>query len=203
MEAVFIDPDCIATLISSTLEVYNKETSGYLMSRPNRSIKKIDRKQVKVVSLSYAYPFQTDKRSPTYVFHKNTSAAVRVVDSLKSMDIDLIGGYHSHIYPHDTAYISDNDVDYALGEMDMIKENGIVMDKWLELIIAVKKLEYKTPNKIGYKIKGLSRGIGIKIITDPDMGFDLNIVGYWVIPKGDHGIKREAPVYTKFNGKII
>ncbi|MBU0530222.1 MAG: hypothetical protein KKC05_00975, partial [Nanoarchaeota archaeon] len=136
MDSVLIDTDCVATIVSSALEVYNKETSGYIMSRPNRIVKKIEGKRTRVVNLSYAYPFQTDKRTPTYVFHKNTSAATRVIDSLFAMGVELIGGFHSHIYPHDTAYISDNDVAYAIGEMKILEENGIHLNRWLELIIA-------------------------------------------------------------------
>jgi len=202
MEAVLIEPDCVAALVSSVLEVYNKETSGYLMSRPNMTVKRIDRKDVKLVSLSYAYPFQTDKRTPTYVFHKNRTASIRVVDSLYAMGVDLIGGFHSHIYPHDTALISDNDVDYTLREMLIANNNGIKMDKWLELILAVKKNEYKTKRKIGYEIKGFERGVKINVNTGEDNGFDIKIVGYWIIPKDEWAIKRQAHVYTKYNGKI-
>jgi proteasome lid subunit RPN8/RPN11 len=203
MESVLIEPNCVATIVSSALEVYNKETNGYILSRPKRIIKKIHGRKTRVMNLSVAYPFQTDERRPTEVFHKNTSAAVRVIDSLNSMGVRLIGGFHSHVYPHNKTSLSDEDVEHILDEMNVINGNGVCLRQWLELVVAIKKREYETPQRLGYIVKSNAKGITVKIKTKRRLGFDLKIAGYWITPNGKGAIKRCVPVYTKYANKYF
>lgn len=203
MESVLIEPNCLATIVSSTLEVYNRETNGFLLSRPKRITKKINGRKDRIVNLSVAFPFQTDERKPTEVWHANESAANRVIDSLNSMGVKLIGGYHSHVYPNDIPMISDGDLEHIKEEMDRINNNGVSISRWLELIVAVKKKGYAASKKIGYSFRGNTSGIKVNINTDQFVGFDLRINGYWLYPRGDGILKRQALVYTKYQGKYF
>jgi len=203
MESVILESNCLATIISSTLEVYNRETNGFLLSRPKKAKKRIYGKKTKIVNLSVAFPFQTDKRAPTWVWHGNAAATNRVIDSLNSMGVKLIGGYHSHVYPNDVPLISDNDIEHIKDEMERINNNGIRINRWLELIVAVKRKDYITEQKIGYSFKSNDIGIKINIKTGSFIGFDIRINGYWLYPNGNGVKKRRALVYTKHQGKYF
>jgi len=197
MDSILIEPNCLATIVSSALEVYNRETNGYLLSRKKRAIKNIHGRKHRLLNLNVAYPFQTSDRKPTEVDHGNLSATHRVIDSLNSMGVKLIGGYHSHPYPNHDVIISDDDVKAALEEIERVNCNGVTLKRWLELIISAKRLDYETPHKLGYTFKSSGDGIRVKVNARPYLGFDLKIAGYWIYPKGDSALKRRALVYAR------
>jgi len=181
---VSIDPKCLTTsLIPSVIEIYNRETSGYLIGSNGGS-------RLKVIS---AYHIQTDKKKPTFVEHGNYSAIDRVEGFIKTLNLNLIGGFHSHpmgpnkLSKSDVRFISEKAEEHNLG-------------KWLELILSVRKREYATEHRPCWKIKRYERKLGFTVKTDPCTGYDITISGFWLKRNGA-GLKvaGEAVLYAGRN----
>ena len=176
---VFIDPKCIATsIIPSALEEYHKEVSGYLIGSNGSLARKL-----KVIS---AYPMQTDKKRPTWVQHGNISAVERVDGVMKSLNIKLVGGFHSH--PLGPNRLSRSDIDFIHDKLD---EHSL--KAWLEVIVSVKRKDYSTVHKPGYYFREYQKKLGMTIKTSPWTGYDVTLSGFWVKKKGP---VKEARLWT-------
>jgi proteasome lid subunit RPN8/RPN11 len=175
---VYIDPRCLAmSLIPAALEEYHKEVSGYLIGSNGRNAGRL-----KVVS---AYSLQSDIKKRTWVEHGNASAVKRVNKVLKTMNMHLVGGFHTH--PLGPSRLSKSDIDFI---RDKLEEHSL--PSWLELIVSVKKKDYQTKHNPGWYLRHFPNKIGLTIKTSPWTGFDVFLSGYWI---GKKGIK-EATLWT-------
>ena len=173
---VYIDPRCLATsLVPSVLEEYHKEVSGYLFKGKGP--------KMRVIS---AYSLQTDIKMPTWVEHGNASAVKRVDRLMKTLKMNLIGGFHTH--PLGPSKPSKSDIWFI---QDKLAAYGL--PHWLEIILSVKKKVYVHPHKIGWQLRKYEKKIGITIKTDPWTGYEITLSGFWVPPEGRF---REATLWT-------
>ncbi len=182
MSDIFIDPKNLKTLATSAIEVYNRETNGFIAGR--LVLKKVKGKERPLISISTVYPLQTSDRKPSQVIHGNNLAHSRALSSLSAMNIPLIGGFHSHTdysqdfdpYPE----LSHNDVDFIEEEMKQINLHGRNIHRWLEVLMTVKKREYSSAHKTGIKTKPFKRKLGLEVITSPYTSYKITLAGYWL-----------------------
>lgn len=178
---VFIGHRSLKTLIASAIEVYNRETNGALIGK--NTTRKLEGKRRKVISVMDVYPFQTEKRTPSEVIHGNKSAFRRVMRSMKGMKFDIIGGYHSHPYPYGSIGLSKGDIKSIREEVDdMVKINReLEMDKWLEVLISIKRKDYSTKQELGWSMFDTGKKIRVLLKTGKYMGYYIIISAYWVL----------------------
>lgn len=202
MQEVVIDPRCFFSLITSSLEVYNRETTGLIIG--NFRERQLKGRRRKVIVLEAAYPFQTAKRKPTWVDIGNFEAFQRARSSLHSMNFSMVGEFHSH--PNRPVKLSDADVRYIRERVEEIYDNGNSMlnHHWLELVISVKKREYVRPQRTGWTWRRYKNKLTCIIKTTPYLGYRFVIGGFWIsIHNGDRR-KREAKLnFSKlFNSQM-
>ncbi len=200
MYDICFNPKTLKTLAASAIEVYNRETNGFIAGRP--ILKKVRGKKKPVISINTVYPLQTSDRKPSQVVNGNDLAHKRAVSSLSAMNIPLIGGFHSHTdysqdfdpYPE----LSHHDVDFIEEEMKQINSQGHSIHKWLEVLMTVKKREYSSTHKIGIKINPFKRKVGLEVITNPYTSYKITLAGYW-LQNGTQKLKisRETKIYVK------
>ena len=200
MHDIFLDSKSLKTLVVSAIEVYNRETNGFISGKV--SVKKIRGKEKPVLSLQTVYPLQTAERKPSHVVNGNDLAHRRAVSSLSAMGIPLVGGFHSHTdYSQDFSpypELSANDVDFIGDEMKQLNLNGHNTHKWLELIMSVKKKEFSSSHKKGIRINPFKRKLGLEIITTPYTSYKITLAGYW-LQNGAQKLKveKEARIFSK------
>lgn len=197
---ILLDSKCLNSLVASSLEVYNRETNGFLTGKS--LITQIEDKGRRVVSLENAYPLQTAQRKPSQVINGNDLAHKRTIASFLAMNCIPIGGYHSHTlyHPEYSAYpeLSQGDIEHINEEVERIRKlHGFDMKKWLEVILTVKKKEYVKPHRTGIQTKAFPRKLGCTVIVEPHVGYELTISGFWLKPNGTPKLKphTEAKVY--------
>ena len=188
MQEVVIDPRCFFALIASSLEVYNRETTGLLIG--NYRERKLNGKRKRVIVLEAAYPFQTAKRKPTWVDIGNFEAFGRARASMYSLNFPMVGEFHSH--PNRPVRLSYADVRYIHERVSEIYENGNSMlnHHWLELIISVKKREYVNPQQTGWSWRRYKNRLSCMIKITPYLGYRVVIGGYWVPINGEGGPRK-------------
>ena len=182
MYDIYIESKTLKTLATSAIEVYNRETNGFIAGRP--TIMKINGKEKPIISLNTVYPLQTAERKPSQVVNGNDLAHNRAVSSLSAMNIPLIGGFHSHTdySPDFSPYpeLSHNDVDFIADEMKQINIHGHNIHRWLEVLMTVKRKEYNSSHKTGIKTKPFKRKLGLEVITNPYTSYKITLAGYWL-----------------------
>ncbi len=181
---VSIDKRCLKTvLIPSAIEIYNREISGYLIGSNGGN-------RLKILS---AYQIQTDRKRPTYVEHGNYSAVNRIEGFIRTLNLNLIGGFHSH--PMGPNKLSKSDIKFITEKAE--KHN---MQKWLELVLAVKKREYSTEHRPMWGIRRYEKKLGFLVKTGPYTGYDITLSGFWLKRNGE-GLKPagEAVLYAGRN----
>ncbi len=193
IKGVYIEPECLTTLITSAIEVYNRETNGFLLGRIAE--RRIRKRNLKVLVLEAASPFQLEERKPTSVSHANKKAVDRLVRSLNTMKRGLVGGYHSHPFPHDLAVLSRDDIEFIGMEIEHLKKYGFPVPQWLEVVMAIKMREYKTGHRTGVKTFRLNDSVGLVIKNTPHRGFAIKMRAY-ILVKEDGKMRREvAKIY--------
>lgn len=176
---VYIDPKCLASsLLPSTLEEYNKEISGYLIGSNGKNTKRL-----RIVS---AYPIQSDIKMPTWVEHGNKTAVSRVNNVMRALNLQLVGGFHSH--PLGPSYPSRDDIEFV---KERLEDYGL--SHWLEMIVSVKKRSYKTRHKPGWYLQQYKNKIGLLIKTSPWVGYNVTLSGHWI---SGSGRMKEATLWT-------
>ncbi len=182
MRHVFIEEIRLISMITSAIEVYNRETNGCLIGK--NTVKEVKGRKVKVVSIKGIYPFQTEKRTPSQVMHGNMSAFKRTINSLKSMESEIVGGYHSHPYPYPHIRLSKDDVVSIKEEMEMMKKLGYksMENQWLEVLLSIKEVEHKKEQEIGWTIINYKKKKSVKCMvrTDFHTRYDIIITAYWI-----------------------
>lgn len=176
---VYIDPTClVASLIPSTLEEYHKEVSGYLIGSNGHA-----QPRLRVVS---AYPLQSVLKKRTWVEHGNASAIKRIDSLMKTLKMRVIGGFHTH--PEGPNRLSRSDIEHIRDTM-----SSRSLPFWLEIVAAVKKLDYATRQQPGWQLQAMKNKMGMIIRTSPSTGFHVTLSGYWVRPAG---APREVTLWT-------
>jgi proteasome lid subunit RPN8/RPN11 len=178
MSYVIIDPECFFSMVFSSIEVYNRETTGFILGKKRR--RSIHRKMETVVACEIAYPLQTASRKPTSVTKGNIRAFERIRALVPSLNLSLIGEYHS--YPYMGATLSKDDIDYIKERMEQIYETGenLIKNHWLELVISIRQRHYENPHEIGWKWSDYSNKARCIVTLNPYIGYDLTFGGYWV-----------------------
>ncbi len=186
---VFIEKRSFRTLIASAIEVYNRETNGALLGR--NAIREIKGRRTKVVSVKEVYPFQTEKRTPSEVIHGNKAAFRRVLRTFESLRTEIIGGYHSHPYPYGFVGLSKGDVKSVKEDIEAMLKIGQerVRNGWIELLLSIKRKDYKRPGKTEWYICDYVKKLRVRVRTREKTGYDILISAYWVYPKEEFGKK--------------
>lgn len=187
---VFIERRSFRSLITSAIEVYNRETNGALLGR--NAVREINGRKMKVVSVKEAYPFQTEKRTPSEVIHGNISAFKRVLRAFESLKTEIIGGYHSHPYPYGGfVALSEGDVTSIKEDIEAMVKIGQerVRRGWIELLLSIKRKDYKRPGKKEWYICDYVKKLRVRLRTKEKTGYDVLVSAYWVYPKEKFGEK--------------
>ncbi len=200
MHDIYLNPKSLKTLVASAIEVYNRETNGFISGK--LVLKKIKNRDKPLISLNTVYSLQTSERKPSQVVNGNALAHKRAVTSLAAMNIQLIGGFHSHTdynpdfnpYPE----LSTDDVNFIGDEMKHLNNSGHNIHHWLELLMAVKKKEYSSAHEKGIKINPLKKRLGLEITTDPYTSYKITLAGYW-LQNGTQKlrIEKEAKIFSQ------
>jgi proteasome lid subunit RPN8/RPN11 len=190
LQDVIIDPRCFFSLITASLEVYNKETTGLLVG--NFRARKLNGRRKTVIALEAAYPFQTAKRHHTWVDIGNFEAFSRARASLHSMNFSMVGEFHSH--PNRPVRLSTADVKYIRERASEIYQlgNSMLNHHWLELVISVNKRVYKRPHKTGWSFRKHKNKLEILIKITPYLGYRILLGGFWVNIDSDDNLREEA-----------
>lgn len=186
---VFIERRSFRSLITSAIEVYNRETNGALLGR--NAVRKINGKRTEVISVKEVYPFQTDKRTPSEVIHGNKEAFRRVLRAFESLGTEIIGGYHSHPYPYGFVGLSEGDVVSVKEDVEAMMKIGQmrVQKGWVELLLSIKRKDYERPGKREWYICDYVKKLRVRIRTRLKIGYDILVSAYWVYPKEKFGKK--------------
>jgi hypothetical protein len=190
---VMIDPDCFYCLVLSTIEVFNRETTGFLMG--NYRKRTINGEKRNIVACEVAYPLQTAYRNPTSVTKGNERAFERVRATIPSMNLFLLGEYHSH--PFTDASLTRDDMDYIKDRLEQIygKKENLIKNYWLELVISINKKIYKKPHEIGWSWRDYPQKAKCNVKINPYLGYDLTFGGYWVFKDNGKIRKTQTTIY--------
>jgi len=182
MENVVIDPACFVGLITLAVEVYNRETYGFLIGAERA--RKIRRTSKEVAVLKAAYPIQTADRKVNWVANGNGRAFDRARHAVANAHggVDLLGGYHSHTGSDAHAGLSRLDLDYILDEFHAMNRGQVepTVNRWLELVLAIRRREYSTPREVRWTLSHYPRKLAARVVLKPTVGFDITLGGYWV-----------------------
>lgn len=186
---VFIERRSFRSLVTSAIEVYNRETNGALLGR--NAVREIEGRKTKVTSVKEIYPFQTEKRTPSKVVHGNKEAFQRVLRTFESLGTEIIGGYHSHPYPYGFVGLSEGDITSVKEDVEaMIKIGQMrVKRRWLELLLSIKRKDYARPQRPEWYICDYVKKLRVRIRTREKTGYDILVSAYWVYPKEKFGGK--------------
>jgi len=180
---IFIENHSFKELITSAIEVYNRETNGVLLGR--RTFKEIKGDKKKVVSIKNVYPFQMERRTPSQVTHGNIEAFKRVLRTIDSFDAEIVGGYHSHTPPYYVVRLSRGDIKSIKEDIEaMLKIGYTKMARgWIEILMSIKRKEYKKPSGREWYICDYIKKLRCYVRTQKKIGWDILLSAYWVYPK--------------------
>ncbi|NHJ48986.1 MAG: hypothetical protein FK733_14465 [Asgard group archaeon] len=197
---VYITSDAFLSLLGPVIENYYEETGGIIVGSIGR--RWIDGENRPAIVITSIFPSVT-ARITSGEWEPNLAAQKRLQGFAESFNLKILGEYHSH--PDDTAELSDEDEEYireSWKELQKTSSDQIVDEEgktfgWLELILRVKKEEYKkkrvseskwwTPNESN-KIRG-------KISIGEKFGFDITIGAFVYIPEDDDFY--ELPIFSE------
>ena len=200
IKGVYIEPECFTALITSAIEVYNRETNGFLLG--DVTTRKVRGKSLRVLSLHTAQPFQLEERKPTSVLHTNKKAIERLIGSLNIMEKNLVGGYHSHPFPHNLTTLSSGDVDFIREEMVQLRKHGFQINQWLELVMAVKGRNYMKRHKEGRKFYVGKSDVGIMIKNSPYQGFKIRMRAHALVIDGKNLRRKTLKTYIPLRDRL-
>ncbi|HVL87066.1 MAG TPA: Mov34/MPN/PAD-1 family protein [Candidatus Thermoplasmatota archaeon] len=171
MLPVMVDPPCFLSLVESSIEVFNRETTGMLIGHPRK--RTIRGKPERVMALDVAFPIQTAARRVFSVEPGNGAAFHRARSAIDSLGYRIVGEFHSHTNNH--VALSRDDLAYA---RNALLESGA--DAWLELILGVRKKTYASPKRVGWIWRDYHKKAGCTVRITEDTGFDVTIGAFWV-----------------------
>lgn len=201
---IYFTSGAFLTLLGSVIENYYSETGGVLVGSVGR--KWIEGENRPIIIINSVFPSVT-ARATNSEWEPNIAALKRVYGVVKSFSLEVLGEYHSH--PNDTAEITDDDEEYILEsipEKSKLTKERIVDEEnrelvWIEVVIRVKKEEYKTKRNHESKwwTPADSCKLRGKIIVDEQVGFDITLGAYAYFKKeGEEELDSfEIPVYSE------
>ncbi len=186
---VFIERRSFRTIIASAIEVYNRETNGALLGR--NAVREIEGRKTRVVSVKEAYPFQTEKRTPSEVVHANVAAFKRVLRAFESLKTEIIGGYHSHPHPYGFVGLSRGDVVSVKEDIEAMVKIGQerIRRGWVEILLSIKRKNYARPQKPEWYICDYLKRLRVRVRTRKKRGYDVLVSAYWIYPREKYGEK--------------
>ncbi|RLI98692.1 MAG: hypothetical protein DRO99_00030 [Candidatus Aenigmatarchaeota archaeon] len=177
---VWIRESRARSLLTSAIEVYNRETDGVFLGK--FVFRKIRGRRKRVLYVEDAHPFQTAERKPSQVYHGNVSAFKRVMNSLTSTDAEFIGGYHSHPFPYKGVRLSKYDVDFIKDQLKFIRrsEDFETQHKWVELLMCIKRIRYKRKQETGWEYRGDRKRARFMLRISPFIAFEIILAAFWI-----------------------
>ena len=193
MYPVVIEKSSFFTIATSCIEVFNRETTGFLFGR--LKYRKLQKRSVRAMVLEAAYPFQSAMRKPSEVEVVNLSAFGRVEAAMDSMGYEIIGEYHSH--PNWKAKLSKSDLGYAADSEKELCSKGYRREgkAWLELVVSISRREYENPHQIGWSFHDYANKAGAVFTLNEFVGYKLTFAAFWLARKNDRMVPHEAQVF--------
>jgi hypothetical protein len=107
----------------------------------------------------------------------------RIIDTIKSMNFNIVGEYHSHI--HNVAELSDEDKEYIKQEVEDFSKNGVKVKNWIEMVLNIETKTYTRKQTQPFTCKSFSKKIRctIKGIRDPLIGYSITMGIYRFNPE--------------------
>lgn len=189
-EKVLLAPRSRVIMLVSAMEVYPRETNGFLIHTPDY------RSQEDMTIVDNTYSLQTEKRKRRSVKHGNMSAVGRTMGAMSLMKRrQIIGGYHSHTNGYSD--LTDDDMNFIEEEMGRLGKYGIRPDSWLEIVMGVKKKEYRSPQEPGVDYSHFPRKARTILRMNQGngsarCGYDITMGAYWVLEEDGRFRKQEA-----------
>jgi len=187
---VWIRESRLRSLLTSAIEVYNRETDGLFSGK--FVLREIRGRRKKVLYVENAYPLQTAERKPSQVSHGNLAAFRRVMHSLTTARIGFMGGYHSHPFPYRGIALSLSDVGFIKEELDFIRKSRHfkTQDIWLELLLCIKRVRYQRRQKTAWKRKRTRKRIRFSLTITPYTRYEIILAAFCIdFAKKPHEIK--------------
>jgi len=177
---VWIRPSRVRSLLTSAIEVYNRETDGLFSG--SFVLRKIRGRKRTVLYVDSTYSFQTAERKPSEVFHGNIAAFRRATHSLTSADIEFLGGYHSHPFPYRGVKLSKSDVDFIKDELDFIRKSRHfrTQDRWVELLMCIKRKKYERKQKTGWKFRRAGKRVRFFLTISPYAKYEIILAAFCI-----------------------
>ena len=177
---VWIRESRARSLLTSAIEVYNRETDGVFSGK--YVLREIRGKRRQVLYVENAYPLQTAERKPSQVYHGNLSAFKRVMNSLTTAGIELIGGYHSHPFPYKGVRLSLSDAFFIKNELDFIQKSRHfkTQKSWMELLLCVKRIRYERRQKTGWEQKRHGKRIKFSLTITPYTRYEIVLAAFQI-----------------------
>lgn len=160
----------VANILVSAIEVYPKETFGFLAGSGNQVV--------------LACPVQVARRGKSDVWITDHTSYRRTRDAITSMSDRLFGTYHSH--PRLPAEPSDEDLESALTELSMFP--SAESNRFLMVIVGIQRKENPRKSKHRQRketiVRSSSEGdyIGAKAYCGRYL-YEMRLYGYWVEPE--------------------
>lgn len=166
------------SLLTSAIEVYNRETDGVFSGKFVR--RDIHGKSRKVLYVENAYPLQTAERKPSQVYHGNMSAFERVMNSLTTAGIEFIGGYHSHPHPYKGVKLSLSDAAFIQKELDFIQRSRHfkTQTSWIELLLCTKRIRYERRHNTEWKQRRQGKRIKFSLTITPYTTYEIILAAF-------------------------
>ena len=189
-EDIWIDRWSLKTLISSAIEVYPRETMGLLWGTSRQ--RKFEGKKRKVLSVKSVYPVQTADRKYTKVGWGPDMAKERLLNSVKGLNIGVLGEYNSHTRTPSSAHLSPDDHEYY--ENEIYFGRNILGKDWIELLIRINEKDNKS-NKSSIRSKYTYQKAERFLIDLPPRTYDLTLSGWFIESSDDEISSRKGTVW--------
>jgi proteasome lid subunit RPN8/RPN11 len=169
MKDVYLKFGCFASILSTVIESYPKETDGFLGGENNKSR----------VNLEMSPPLQSAKRTEKSVEFKDTKKYNEAKSVIDALGLTIIGGFHSH--PRNPPDLSEQDL-ISAGLENLIKKvnpKSPFMDKWLELVVSIHRRKFQKKFNPMTVFDDSSKKINGKLKIQNN-GYDYEMMEYWV-----------------------
>jgi hypothetical protein len=135
------------------------------------------------LTLEAAYPLQTKRSGKGYWILGNWTAYSRTIGTIRTLQFDIVGEYHSHIenFPE----LSEDDLKYIEQEFARFKRKAIKINDWIEMVlnIKVKKLLHEKMPKCNWTHFDKKERCNIRGIKDRKVGYQITLAAYWFNPE--------------------
>lgn len=189
---VILEPYAFSSILVSAIEVYNRESLGFLIGHPDRQF--VGGRMTDCLSIRACYPVQSADRGRNGVGFGNLAARVRAIGTVRAVGFELVGGFHSHSGspPHP----SEEDVGVIRAEL-LEDYSKIGLKQWLEIVVSVDKItEAKTierlrrsllrrnKSELGFRPRNDKYWIDGDLLVGPKLAYRVRVAGYVFDEKG-------------------